>query len=376
MTHATADIVVGLGWGDEGKGATIDALAAHRRPDLVVRFNGGHQAAHNVTAAGVHHTFATFGSATLSGVPTWISRYCTVEPLAAAHEAAALRATGFAPEAYVDASCLLTTPLHALANRAREQARGAARHGSTGMGFGETIAYGLAAPEAAPRAADLARPEDLTAKLDVLRAHYVAEGVLSEGDVPLDDLPALAAAQARAAAGVFALVDDDRLHTEISRSHTLFEGAQGFWLDENFGFQPHTTWSTTTPANARALLREAGVTDVRTIGCLRTYATRHGAGPLPGEGMLPGAAPEPHNDSGSFAGAFRTGAHDPRLVRAAIDLALPDVLAVSHLDVFDRFVTTDGMLPVSSFGPVLVAAHGPRRGDRVVHEGRTLPRAA
>ena len=80
------DIVVGLGWGDEGKGATVDFLAAQQAPGTtaVVRFNGGQQAAHNViTPEGTHHMFSSFGSGTFSTNPTFISDYCTIDPIAA-----------------------------------------------------------------------------------------------------------------------------------------------------------------------------------------------------------------------------------------------------------------------------------------------------
>lgn len=73
--EASADIVVGLGWGDEGKGATVDALVASNQ-QRVVRFNGGQQAAHNVIADGIHHTFSSIGSGAFSNVPTFISRFC------------------------------------------------------------------------------------------------------------------------------------------------------------------------------------------------------------------------------------------------------------------------------------------------------------
>ncbi|MCL2466165.1 MAG: adenylosuccinate synthetase, partial [Micrococcales bacterium] len=169
---------------------------------------------------------------------------------------------------------------------------------------------------------------------------------------------------ATAAKNTLTVVSTERLLDELARGHTLFEGAQGYWLDECFGFQPHTTWSTTTPANARALARDAGITDVRTIGCLRTYATRHGAGPFPGEDTLTHRPPEAHNADTDTAGTFRTGAHDPALVRAAVDTAMPDVLAVSHLDMFARIQTTDGPVPVDAFGTVVVTATGPSRHDR------------
>ena len=84
------DIVVGLGWGDEGKGATVDALVAAQGIGNTLRFNGGHQAAHNVIADGVHHTFSTFGSGTLAGAASWIGPRCTIDPLAAVNEQRAL----------------------------------------------------------------------------------------------------------------------------------------------------------------------------------------------------------------------------------------------------------------------------------------------
>lgn len=365
MPRTHADIVVGLGWGDEGKGATVDALAAQHRPNRVVRFNGGNQAGHNVAVGDVHHTFSTFGSATLLGVPTWIAGYCTIEPVAAAREAEVLASHGLNAHAYVDAGCLLTTPLHALANRAREAARGVDRHGSTGIGFGETVGYGLDNPDDAPRAADLTAVGVLTQKMEALHAHYLAEGTLTSDDLTHDQLRIMARSQAQAARGVFTLVDADALLEEIASGYSVFEGAQGLWLDENFGAQPHTTWSTTTPANARRLLRAAGVDDVRAIGCVRTYATRHGAGPLPGENQLPFTPPEPDNTDASFAGTFRTGAIDPRMLREAIHLTAVDTLAVNHVDAFDGFVTTQGPLPLDEFGPVAVLGYGPSRTDRV-----------
>lgn len=362
---ATADVVVGLGFGDEGKGATVDALVAASGAERVVRFNGGQQAAHNVVVGGRHHTFASFGSGSFSGVPTWVSGYCTVEPTAAAAERAALVRLGLAPVLHVDGACLVTTAAHVAANHAREAARGAARHGSTGTGFGETVAFGLAVPDDAPRAADLSRPVVFVAKAVAVAEALVADGVLDATWASTGRVAAAARAQCEAAAA-FTVVDQDRLLDELRTGHTVFEGAQGFWLDESFGFQPHTTWSTTTPANARELARAAGIERVRTVGCTRTYATRHGAGPLPGEDALPFRPSEPHNGDDTFAGAFRTGAIDARLLRAAVDQTMADVLAVSHADVFDRFVTAEGSLPLDAFGPVLLVGRGPAREDRRV----------
>ena len=85
-SEPSADIVVGLGWGDEGKGATVDALVASKPTQRVVRFNGGQQAEHNVIANGIHHTFSSIGSGAFSNVPTFISKYCTVDPIALENE--------------------------------------------------------------------------------------------------------------------------------------------------------------------------------------------------------------------------------------------------------------------------------------------------
>ena len=128
------DIVVGL----EGKGATVDFLAAQHTPGTtaVVRFNGGQQAAHNV---GTHHMFSSFGSGTFSANPTFISDYCTIDPIAAFAEGKALGKRK--PKIYVHQDAKVTTPIHILVNRRRETERGDDRHGSTGTGFGETVSY-------------------------------------------------------------------------------------------------------------------------------------------------------------------------------------------------------------------------------------------
>lgn len=394
-----ADIVVGLGWGDEGKGATVDALAAApRRADRVIRFNGGQQAAHTVVAGGLKHTFSTFGAGTLAGVPSWVGPECTFAPLAAAAEADALRALGLRPSLSVSADALITTPLHVAANLAREAARGGRAHGTTGTGFGETIGLaerladaGLPALRAADlsaadlRAGDLlgdhplggahgstlaaARTDRVVHHLELM-AHELEQQGFTGIDAGRDALAGLArrmlAALARSGARIRPTED---LLQELTHGYSIFEGAQGFGLDQNFGAQPHTTWSTTTPAPARALCRASGVEQVSAIGCLRSYATRHGAGPLPGEGALPFAPPEPDNRDDGAQGAFRTGAWDPALVRWAVRITGVDAISVSHTDVFAQFMSTEGALALDAFGPLAMIASGPQREARLVPDG-------
>ena len=337
MTH---DIVVDLGYGDAGKGTVVDWLCSPANGGgpvpAVVRFNGGAQAAHNVvTPDGRHHTFAQFGSGTFhAGVLTHLSRYVLVDPLALVAEADHLVALGV-PDALdrltVDRRALLTTPYHRAANRAREIARGAARHGSCGVGIGETAAYALAYEDDAPRVGDCADPRVLCRKLTLVRDRLSEE--LGELQAPL---VAACVEAFRAFAGSVRLVDDAYLPRLLRRGRVVFEGAQGVLLDEWQGFHPYTTWSTTTFANAEALLAEAGLAgSARRLGVLRTYATRHGPGPFVTEDTaLTAGLPDRHNSHGRWQGAFRVGHFDAVAIRYALEVSGgADALALTHLDV-------------------------------------------
>ncbi|MER5263245.1 adenylosuccinate synthetase [Actinosynnema sp. NPDC002837] len=400
-------IVVGLGFGDEGKGAVVDALCHDAPVTSVVRFNGGAQAAHNVVVGDRHHTFSQFGSGTLAGVPTHLSRHVLVEPIALAGEANALADLGVADPLRllsIDADALLTTPLHVAANRAREDARGHARHGSCGKGIGETAWYGLLADRGAtpgevvegqevigdpgppPTVGDCAHPAVLRAKLDALARFY--EPLIGAGP-SVDDLVSLY----RDFAGAVRVTTGDEVGRLADRGRLVFEGAQGVLLDQWHGFHPHTTWSTVTPDNARGLLGHRRAT---VLGVTRTYQTRHGAGPLPTEDdQVLARFPERHNDTGRYQGSWRAGHLDAVLLRYAVDACGGvDALAVTHLDARDLQVATayDAPLPATDLTaflghrtptltamldpetwlahhldvPVLVTGAGPDRADYTV----------
>ncbi len=345
-------IVVGLGFGDEGKGATVDWLCAQGAAS-VVRFNGGAQAAHNVIADGRHHTFRQFGSGTLAGVPTYLAATMLVEPIALAAEAEALSDLGVdspLSTVTIHPAALLTTPVHAAANRTREDARGAGRHGSCGLGIGETTWYDLAtraevragqqlenfvAPSAATdtaiRVRDCLDRPTLIRKLDALAAFY--RPLLDAGSHGHPDVEELVEVYAEFA-GAVRIADERQLAAAAGR--LIYEGAQGVLLDERRGLHPYTTWSRTTPTNARsigqALGRPAG-----TLGVLRTYQTRHGAGPLAGEDAdLRPVRPERHNATGVYQGDWRVGHLDPIALRyAAAACGRVDGLALTHLDQVD-----------------------------------------
>lgn len=328
MNLAQHVAVVDLGYGDAGKGAVVDAVCASNRVAAVIRFNGGAQAAHNVvTPDGRHHTFAQFGSGTLHGVPTHLSRFMVVDPLALAAEGARLAGLGVVhPFALltVDADALLSTPWHRAANQLRERRRGAGRHGSCGLGVGETMRYALSNPDP-PRAGDVVHPVLLRRRLAAVRDR-LTEQLGPLGGPPLDDV-----ADAFMAFGdAVAVVDGaSRLRRLLAAGPCVFEGAQGVLLDEWFGWHPYTTWSTTTFDNAVALCGSAGLLR---LGVLRTYTVRHGPGPFVTEDSTL-ELPEAHNGAGEWQGAFRVGHFDAVAHRYAVEVAGGvDALAVTHLD--------------------------------------------
>lgn len=354
-------IVVGLGFGDEAKGATIAHLAATTDPAAVVRFNGGAQTAHNVVDGDRHHTFRLFGSGTFAGTPTHLSRHVIVDPWMLAAEAEELAALGVRdPLGFVTVSpdALVATPIHVAVNRTREDLRGGAAHGSCGLGIGETRWYSLAydaglragrtlwgvtadvGADAPPlTVADCADAATVRARLAAFVAFYAP--LLARGAHPVPPVDVMVETLVAFGAAVAAVRDVEYLAGAARSGHLLFEGAQGVLLDEWAGFHPHTTWSTTLPGAAQELLAGAGLAPATVVGVLRTYTSRHGHGPMPTEdpGLLD-PLPEPHNGTGRYQGAWRVGHVDEELVRYAAAVCREhgglDALAVSHLDTAER----------------------------------------
>src|SRR5262249_26694101 len=136
--NATA--VIGANFGDEGKGLAVDAIVALDPDAAVIRFNGGAQAGHTVVAEdGRRHVFSHFGAGTLRGAATFLSRFFVVQPSIFAREAVELAGIGVKPSVFVDPDAQVTTPFDVLINQWVEETRGRSRHGSVGVGFGETI---------------------------------------------------------------------------------------------------------------------------------------------------------------------------------------------------------------------------------------------
>jgi adenylosuccinate synthase len=341
-------VVAGLGFGDEGKGSTVDWLVGRTGAELVVRYNGGPQAAHHVVAEdGRVHCASQLGAGVLHpGVRTHLSRFMLVDPLALASEDAALRRIGV-PDALlrlsIDPECIVVTPLHAIVNRIQETARGAARHGSCGRGVAQAQLDAERGAVPCIRVRDLFDRERLVRALELLRLVKldVAEQIAIEqpNDAALASLLADLKRPDRPAALADAYGAILRAVTVTGRpplSETVvFEGAQGVLLDRDHGFWPHVTPSRATFENARALAFEwAKEASFVRIGVIRAYATRHGEGPfVTFDAELTRARPDEHNGDCAWQGSFRLGAFDAVATRYALDAAGGvDALVMTNLD--------------------------------------------
>lgn len=351
-------VLTDLGFGDAGKGTITDFLTRQSSAHTIVRYNGGPQAAHNVVDVdGRHHTFSQFASGMFSpGTRTLLSRFMLINPLNMLKEARHLAALGI-PNALqrvqVDRRALVITPFQRAINRLREIARAANRHGSCGEGIGECIADYLAHQQAVLFAGDIVERETLRRKLLFLRDVKYQEFTELAPLLPPGEATRREASIFTDPAGLedclevyhyfsqcVEIVDEARVRALFAQPGTiLFEGAQGILLDENYGFAPYTTWSTTTCANANTLLQENDYTgQVLRLGIMRAYATRHGAGPFPTEDQtLTGLLPEPHNIWNNWQREFRAGYCDLVATRYARELAGKlDYLALTHVDYLAR----------------------------------------
>jgi adenylosuccinate synthase len=335
----SAIVVVGLGFGDEGKGTIVDYLCRLLGDvQAVVRFSGGAQAAHNVVSPdGRHHTFAQFGAGTLvPGVRTHLSGHTMVDPFAMFSEEHGLSSIGVV-DAFerltVSPDCLVTTPIHKRMNLFREGLRGRNLHGTCGMGIGETRLWWEMRQDGALFARDLKSPVTTAAKIQELNEYY-ADWCVQHGLIPdAIDLDHVFEAYRNWGNTVAIVEDVDRLDHLADSGTLVFEGAQGILLDEDYGFHPHTTWSKTTSWNARSLLDEVGEIEAKYLGVTRCYSTRHGAGPFPSERAEYAPDASEHNVSAGPQGRFRVGMWDALMTRYAVGCELSlDGLAVTCLD--------------------------------------------
>lgn len=357
MTTSRAILVADLGYGDAGKGSIVDYLTRLHKAHTVVMYTGGAQAAHNVvTPDGKHHTFAQFGSGMfVPGTRSHAAHLKMVNPLSMINEERHLRSLGITDafeRSTIDERCIITTPFHQAANRLREMFRGGARHGSCGMGIGETMSDFVTYGNQVLLAGDLSDEAKTRKKLKFLQELKLAQLQKVIQDIErtepvLKELEILQGAEVidycvevyKAFTQKVKVVGAEFVKALINQPGTvLFEGAQGVLLDEWYGFHPYTTWSTISFANALATLGEVGFTgEVTKLGLARAYATRHGAGPFVTEDTkLSAEIPDHHNANNAWQREFRVGYFDAVATRYAIEVCgRVDYLAVTNLDRYE-----------------------------------------
>lgn len=353
--------MVGLGFGDEGKGSIVDHLVREHRAAAVVRFSGGSQCGHRVvTPDGREHVFAQFGAGTfVDGVETYLSQHVLVNPLNLFEEEEGLRKVGVddaLDRFHVHADAVIVTPFHVRANRIRELLRGDLRHGTCGEGIGEARGDSLKGWMPTVRVSDVFFEDELLAKLrqiQLLKRQALLAIIDVDESVP--ETLKLSSDVREAIEAEMVEVEDDGVPEILVEEYghlrryvvpdlsalasircVVFEGAQGILLDETYGYRPpHTTWTTTTSRNAHEILNEIGDSDDRrTIGVTRSYMTRHGAGPFPTEApIFTDTLRDAANVDDGWQGEFRVGGLDLPLLDYAVRVdGRVDEVAVTCLD--------------------------------------------
>jgi adenylosuccinate synthase len=331
--------VVGSQWGDEGKGKIVDWLS--QKADVVVRFQGGHNAGHTLVIDGVEYRLSLLPSGVArKGKQSIIGNGVVVDPWALLDEIERVGAQGveISPDNLkIAENAALILPLHRELDQAREEARGKSKIGTTGRGIGP--AYEDKVARRAIRVCDLADKEVLAAKLDQLVAHHNA-WLRGMGRAEFDpaglmkDLAAVAPKILPYATTVWQVLDRARRDGK----RILFEGAQGVMLDVDHGTYPFVTSSNSVAGQAAAGAGIGPRSLDYVLGITKAYTTRVGSGPFPTE--LEDAIGQRLGERGREFGTVtgrprRCGWFDAVMVRQAIKVSGIDGIALTKLDVLD-----------------------------------------
>ncbi len=354
----TSRIILGLAFGDEGKGVTTDFFCRLAERPLVIRFSGGHQAGHTVvTPTGQRHVFSNFGAGTLAGAPTFWSKYCTFHPVGYANEREALLAADVAPILFVDGRAAVTTPYDLLYNRKLEAHQ---QHGSCGLGFGATVARHEGPHKV--HVMDLFDDFVLARKMEAVAAYYQEKlGVVYEAAV-LEKLLADFQQAVSYCRRHLRYTSERAFFTGVGETYDalIFEGSQGLLLDQEFGYFPHVTRAHVSSRNALAIIRENGLPAPALHYVTRAYQTRHGNGPLtnldlPGPALHP--TPYETNVFNPWQGEQRRSLLDLHQLRYALSAdahyaaGLPRHLVVTCLDqLAGTWMATEGGQPIRLTG--------------------------
>ncbi len=334
-------VVIGAQWGDEGKGKIVDWLS--ERADIVVRFQGGHNAGHTLVIGNETYKLALLPSGVVRpGKLSVIGNGVVLDPWHLIVEIDALKKRGIdinATNLKVAENATLILPLHRELDQLRESAAGEQKIGTTGRGIGP--AYEDKAGRRAIRAQDLKNLGTLGPKVDRLLVHHNALrrglGVAEIGkDVLLRELTEIAPKVLPYVDNVWSLLDSERR----AGKRILFEGAQGALLDVDHGTYPYVTSSNTVAAQAATGSGMGPGAIGYVLGLAKAYTTRVGSGPFPTE--LTDEVGERLGQRGQEFGVNtgrkrRCGWFDACLVRQVTKVSGIDGIALTKLDVLDGF---------------------------------------
>jgi len=305
--------VIGIGFGDEGKGLVTNYLSLQNPKAAIIRYSGGQQAGHTVVKDELRHIFSNFGSGSLNGAPTYWSQYCTVDPVGIYNELKVLEQKGIRPILHIHAKCPVTTPLDKQYNQSMD-----AKNGTCGTGVGSTKrreeAYHSLLFE------DLFNKTVFDIKYGLMEEFYLCTANNAKFREAIDFITTHA---------------QIKMYTVLPSvpSH-IFEGSQGLLLDQHYGFFPHVTRSNVGTTN----ILEMGYTP-KCYAVTRAYQTRHGNGPMTNEHFDHNIQPNPleTNVYNKWQGEFRISILDLDLLQYAVskDEYLNkhrDVLVITCLD--------------------------------------------
>jgi len=334
-------VVVGAQWGDEGKGKIVDWLS--ERADIVVRFQGGHNAGHTLVIGNNTYKLSLLPSGVVRpGKLGIIGNGVVVDPWALCQEIERLGQQGVAvtrENLRIAENATLILPLHRELDQMREEAAGTGKIGTTGRGIGP--AYEDKVGRRAIRVQDLKTLDTLEPKVDRILVHHNA---LRRGlGKPEVEKAALMRELATVAPKILPFIDvawDLLDGARKAGKRILFEGAQGALLDIDHGTYPFVTSSNTVAAQAATGSGVGPRAVGYVLGIAKAYTTRVGSGPFPSEltdeiGRLIG---ERGHEFGTVTGrARRCGWFDAVLARQTIKVCGIDGIALTKLDVLDGF---------------------------------------
>lgn len=332
-------VVLGSQWGDEGKGKIVDLLT--ERAQAVVRFQGGHNAGHTLVIGGKKTVLHLIPSGVLrENVQCLIGNGVVLSPDALIKEMTELESQGVPARErlMLSEACPLILPYHVALDQAREQARGAAKIGTTGRGIGP--AYEDKVARRAIRLEDIFHRERLAAKLgEVLDFHnFVLRNYFHTATVDFQEVLDQVLAQAEILAPMVGDVPSRLMDLRRQGANLMFEGAQGTLLDIDHGTYPYVTSSNTTAGGA-CTGSGVGPLDLDyVLGITKAYTTRVGGGPFPTEldDEIGNHLAVKGREVGATTGrARRCGWFDAVALRRAVEISSISGLCLTKLDVLD-----------------------------------------